>query len=107
MPWSSGLEDRLARVVSPLVTRCVPVRGVERGPLGGVARVRWADGTVLLARSSDPAALTSVMRALVARQHVVATQVRASPPEGVVVTLAREGRRGPVEILVTGLDQPD
>ncbi|GAA5168362.1 hypothetical protein [Ornithinimicrobium tianjinense] len=66
MPWSSGLEDRLARVVSPLVTRSVPVRGVERGPLGGVARVRWADGTVLLARSSDRAALTSVMRALVA-----------------------------------------
>lgn len=116
MPWGSGIEDLLARTLSPLVARKVPVRSVTRGPLDGVARVRWADGTVLLARSSTPGALTRVSRALASGAHVVATEVRHAegdphtPPAdvGVILSLERRGRHAPpLALLVLGLDQPD
>lgn len=119
MPWGPELEDLLARTMSPLVARQVPVRSVTPGPLEGVARVRWADGTVLLARSMQPGALIGLTRALLNGGRVVATQVDrvgdaagAHAPDtlqtpGVVVVLQRQGRRDPVRLLVLGLDQPD
>jgi hypothetical protein len=110
------MEDLLARMLSPLVARQVPVRSVSPGPLEGVARVRWADGTVLLVRSSTPGALTRVSVALAAGAHVVASEVQhaeadpSRPPTelALILSLERRGRRAPpLELMVLGLDQPD
>ncbi|SOC57186.1 hypothetical protein [Ornithinimicrobium cerasi] len=120
MPFGPGLEDLLARTLAPLVARQVPVRSLTPGPLEGVARVQWADGTVLLARSLQPGALVGLSRALLRGGRVLATQVDrvddaadAHAPgslqtPGVVVVLQPQSRRaGPVRLLVLGLDQPD
>lgn len=120
MPWRTGLEERLARTLAPLVARGVPLRSVSAGPLEGVARVRWADGTVVIARSVQPGGLVRLTRLLLQRGGgVVAVQVdpvddaaagqAVDPlqPAGVVVTLQPLRRGQPLRLLVLGLDQPD
>lgn len=119
MPWSTGLEELLARTLSPLVARRVPVRSVSPGPVEGVARVRWADGTILLARSLLPGSLVRISRALADGGSIVAVQVEPVPeppqergadplrPVGVVVTMQLARRRQKLSLLVLGLDQPD
>ncbi|RIK16357.1 MAG: hypothetical protein DCC50_05190 [Acidobacteria bacterium] len=98
--------DRLQVLLPGLVTRRVPVRLVEPGPLGGVARVRMADGTAFLATSASPAALSRVLRALGTKQAVVVGSWERTP-DGLSLSLAGVPGRQPVSLWLVGPDQPD
>lgn len=98
--------DRLQVVLPGLVTRGVPVRLVEPGPVTGVARIRMADGTAFLASSASPAALSRLLRALETK-HAVLVRSWSRTPQGLHVTLSGVQGREPVGLWLVGPDQPD
>lgn len=98
--------DRLQVLLPGLVTRRVPLRLVERGPVGGVARIRMADGTAFLAVSGTPAALSRVLRALDTKHAVVVRSWERSG-DGLLLSLSGIPGRHPVSLLLVGPDQPD
>ncbi len=94
--------------VQPLVTRRVPVRGVEALPELRTVRVRFADGTAIVANgeiAGDAARLALLVRH---DQHVVASSCSAAPDgkEGMRVVFAWSGERHHIALRVSGLDQP-
>ena len=101
------LADRLQGLLPGLVSRRVPVRTLEAGPVTRVARLRLADGTTLLVSSAPPGGgLARLMRALV-DQRTVLVSSWARSPEGLVLTLSGVPGRQPVRLRVVGPDQPD
>ena len=98
--------DRLQVVLPGLVTRGVPVRLVEPGPVARVARMRMADGTTFLASSASPTALSRLLRALETR-HAVLVRSWSRTPRGLRVTLSGVPGREPVSLWLVGPDQPD
>ncbi|AXH96219.1 hypothetical protein [Ornithinimicrobium avium] len=98
--------DRLQVLLPGLVSRRVPFRLVEPGPVGGVARVRMADGTAFLAVSASPAALSRVLRALDTKHAVVVGSWERSAG-GLSLFLSGVPGRHPVTLLLVGPDQPD
>lgn len=121
-PWvgdggSDGLDDafaraaaraveRLSRRLEGLISRRVPVRGISPGPLGGIARLRFADGTAVLVRSARQGDLSRVARTLTTRRSMVLAGYDAGP-EGVLLTLHGAPGREPVGLVLIGPDQPD
>ena len=82
----------------------VPVRTIRRSPGRGVARLGFADGTVILARSAVRGALPHV--AVLAEKGGVVISEVSPHPEGFEITLA--GLHGQSTRLVAlGLDQGD
>ena len=101
-----ALADRLQVLLPGLVSRRVPVRTLEAGPVAHVARLRLADGTTLLVSSVPPGGLGRLMRALLDRRTVlVSSWTRRG--DGLVVTLSGVPGRHPVTLRVVGPDQPD
>ncbi|GGK77557.1 hypothetical protein [Ornithinimicrobium pekingense] len=101
-----ALADRLQVLLPGLVSRRVPVRALEAGPVRGVGRLRLADGTTLLVSSFPPGGLARLMRALVDQRAVlVSSWVRDR--EGLLLTLGGVPGRQPVRLRVVGPDQPD
>lgn len=98
--------DRLQVVLPGLVSRGVPVRLVEPGPVTGVARLRMADGTTFLVSSASPTALSRLLRALETKHAVLVRSWRRSP-EGLVLTFSGVPGREPVSLWLVGPDQPD
>lgn len=98
MSWGLPLET--------LRSRRVPVRGVEPGPLTGVGRLRWGDGTVMLVVSARPGDLSRVLRSLETRRSLTLASYEPSE-EGPLLTLAGGVGREPVRLVVVGRDQPD
>lgn len=101
-----ALTDRLQVVLPGLVSRRVPARLVEAGPVVRVGRLRMADGTTFLVASADPGGLARLMRALV-DQHPVLVSSWLRGPEGLEITLSGVPGRRPVRLRVVGPDQPD
>ena len=101
-----ALADRLQVLLPDLVSRRVPARAVEAGPVSRVGRLRLADGTTFLVTAASPGALARLSRALHDRRSVlVATWSRT--PAGLEITLGGVPGRHPVRLLVLGPDQPD
>ncbi|HLI01113.1 MAG TPA: hypothetical protein VKV06_10025 [Acidimicrobiales bacterium] len=101
----SERDRRLVLRLNPLVERHVPARQVKALPSLGAARIRFADGTTVLAKGSTPgdvAVLATVMR--FRSISPVACRVRA---DGTHLLFARPGADDTLSIRVTGLDQPD
>lgn len=94
----------IAARVSAVVRRGVPVRRVE--PVAGLRRSRlhFADGTSVLARGEAPGDVAVLARA-VARSRVAPSSCRRAA-DGVHVHFAWGSRQG-VDVVVTGLDQPE
>lgn len=98
--------ERLSLRLDAITARRVPVRGVTPGPLAGIARLRFADGLVVLVRSSRQGDLSRVVRALSTRRSVLLAGHEAGP-EGVQLTLHGVPGRRPVGLVLIGPDQPD
>lgn len=81
----------------------VPLRRVYASPDRAVARLGFADGTVLLARSRSPGDLPTVVR-LQQRGGMVVSEY-AEHPDGLVVQLT--STRGGCTLIAVGLDQAD
>jgi hypothetical protein len=101
-----ALADRMQVLLPSLVSRRVPARVVEAGPVGHVGRLRMADGTTLLVTSVEPGGLSRLVRALLDRRTVlVGSWERRS--EGLEITMTGTSGRHPVRLRVVGPDQPD
>jgi hypothetical protein len=95
----------LAIRLQPLVERQVPARCIEAAPHHRATRIRFADGTTVLARGTAPGQV-AVLAAEI--------RLRSLPPaacttdeEGTYLLFGWPGRRRTLSILVTGMDQPD
>lgn len=104
---ASARTDRLQALLPGLVTRGVPVRLLEPGPVTGVARMRMADGTTFLVASASPAALSRVIRALALRHSALLVSGWERSAEGLELSISGVPGRGPVKLWVRGPDQPD
>lgn len=101
-------EDRLWLVrtrLERLRTNQVPLRTIRASPGPAVARLGFADGTVILARSASPGDLSTVVR-LHQRGGLVVVDVDELS-DGVVVRLAASIGRGRCTMIAVGLDQSD
>lgn len=101
----SDRDRRLVLRLNPLVERHVPARQVKALPSLGAARIRFADGTTVLAKGSTPgdvAVLATVMR--FRSISPFACRVGA---DGTHLLFVRPGADETLSIRVTGLDQPD
>lgn len=98
MPWGLPLET--------LRTRRVPVRGLEPGPVTGVGRLRWGDGTVMLVTPARPGELSRVLRTLETRRSLILLSYEPGE-SGTRLTLRGGVGRDPVQLVVVGRDQPD
>lgn len=102
MSWGLPLET--------LLSRRVPVRGVEPGPVTGVGRLRWGDGTVMLVVSARRGELSRVLRSLETRRSLTLESYEQPDEQseaGPLLTLAGAVGREPVRLIVVGRDQPD
>lgn len=87
-----------------LVDRQVPVRGIRPAPGSHTARVCFADGTVVLARSASHGDLVLLVRGM----HLGSVRLAGFSREGQVTRLDLRWRTGQrVALLAVGLDQPD
>jgi hypothetical protein len=94
-----GLERRL----SPLVDRGVPVRHIAAAPCFRACRVRFADGTTVLARGAHPGDVAVLVTAI--RSHSLPPQACTTDVEGTHLVFAWPCRGGTLTLLVTGMDQ--
>lgn len=86
-----------------LRTNRVPLRTIRASPAKGVARLGFADGTVILARSVRQGDLSAVA---IMRQHAAVLVADFDEhPDGMTLHLAAEGRR--CTLIAVGLDQGD
>ena len=98
MSWGLPLET--------LLSRRVPVRGIEPGPVTGVGRMRWGDGTVMLVAAARPGDLSRVLRTLATRRSLTLGSYELTE-DGPRLTLRGATGREPVQLIVVGPDQPD
>ncbi|MGO0575532.1 hypothetical protein [Ornithinimicrobium panacihumi] len=96
----------LRATLDGLVRRAVPVRGIAPGPVTGVARLRFGDGTTLLVVSAMGPQVARVVRALYQQHPVTLSDVEESP-EGTLLTLEGVPGRRPAQLWLLGPDQPD
>jgi hypothetical protein len=94
----------LEEAVRPLVERQVPARHVDVADGIGAIRLRFADGTALLARGRSPGDI-GVLVAMMRERSIVPTTC-ATDTDGTTVTLSAAGSRRRVAIRIVGLDQP-
>lgn len=87
-----------------LVRRRVPLRLLRPAPGEHVARLVFADGTVLLARAAEPGEIYRV--AMHVEKHHVCLQAWAPHPDGQALRLAWDPR-GHADLVALGLDQAD
>jgi len=102
---ATSRDEIVAARMAPVVRRRVPVRVLEPMPARGTTRIRFADGTTILARGAmagDLGVLAAVMR-----EHSVRVTSCARAPDGLHLALDWTGRSRPLDLVVTGLDQPD
>jgi len=97
------LTARVAARLELVVARQVPVRGIERAPGGGCARVRFADGTSVLVRGTHPGD-AGVLAARARRDAVLLRSCRAQANGAHLVFTTP---KGDLDLVATGLDQPD
>lgn len=98
------LGDLLETRLRGLVARRVPVRAVRRAPGTHTARVCFADGTVVLARSAGGRDLVALVMGMQRGSVLLAGFTREE--RGTRLDLrSRSGR--PLALLALGLDQPD
>ena len=92
--------------LATLLSRRVPVRGIEPGPVTGVGRLRWGAGTVMLVAPARPGELARVLRSLETRRSLTlrSYEIRENGP---LLTLRGDAGREPVRLIVVGRDQPD
>lgn len=81
----------------------VPLRRLSGAPGKAVARLGFADGTVLLARSRSPGDMATVVR--LQRQGSVVVGQYAEHPDGLSLDLTSAG--GTCTVIAVGLDQAD
>jgi hypothetical protein len=101
----SAWADCAVSLLHPLIDRRVPVRAVEAVTGLRAARVRFADGTVVLARGRVPGDL-GVLARWVSCGTVV--PVMCSRREGdCQLDFGIDGRRSHLSVRVAGFDQPE
>ena len=83
----------------------VPLRQVHASPVPTVARLGFADGSVLLARSVTSGDL--VIAARLQRQGGLVIAELSDHEQGVAIVLASADGGGRCTLVVLGLDQPD
>jgi hypothetical protein len=98
-------DDRLAARLSLVVERRVPLRVVEAVPGLRAARIRFADGTAVLARGFTPGDI-GVLASWVRARSVVAVACRAGTA-GVQLVFRAPGSRHGLAVGVIGFDQGD
>ena len=97
---------RLVRLrLEDLRARQEPLRTIRASPGPAVARLGFADGTVILARSASTGDLSAVVR-LHHRGGLVVSDVDEIS-DGVVMRLAASPGRGRCTMIAVGLDQSD
>jgi hypothetical protein len=109
LEWAEAeraLADRLQVLLPGLVSRRVPARLVEAGPVTRVGRLRMADGTTLLVTAVEPGGLARLTRALVNKRTVLVSSWARSA-DRLEITLSGIPGRHPVRLRLLGPDQPD
>ena len=96
---------RLAVHLDPLVQRAVPARAVEAAPGLPSARVRFADGTTVVARGETPGDVGVL--ALWVRRGAVPPLSCCTDAAGAHLLFGSPGGHRTLSLLVTGLDQPE
>ncbi|MEO3938440.1 hypothetical protein V3N99_17025 [Dermatophilaceae bacterium Soc4.6] len=98
------LGDLLETRLHGLIARQVPVRAIRAAPGTRTARVCFADGTVVLARSGGGRDLAAVVVGMQSGAVVLSGFAR----EDSLTRLTLRSRSGrPLALLAIGLDQPD
>ena len=102
----SALALRLSLKLGPLVQRGVPPRVLEAAPVAKAARLRFADGTTVVVKSTSPGDLAVLAMAM---QHgsLRPAACRTGPDGGAQLQLRSPDGRRRLSIWVVGLDQPD
>jgi len=106
--FHGALAVLLQTQLGVVLRRGVPVREVSHAPIAGTGRVRFADGTVLIARSGHPGDLTQL--AMLAIRHA---SVRLSAfkidHSGTTTLLFTTGNPAERELVIEaiGMDQAD
>lgn len=98
-------DTMLASRLQPLVCRAVPLRCIEPVPCMRTARIRFADGTALVAHGAVPGDIGVLAAAL--RHHAVRPASWSTGATGTRLVLGWCGDRRRLAVVVTGLDQPD
>jgi len=98
-------DELIASRLDQVVVRQVPVRRLEPVPELHTVRLCFADGTRMFGRGARPGDL-GVLSMLVAK-HIVSPTRSRRDGAGNHLMLRVEGRREPVDVVITGLDQPD
>ena len=98
-------DRRLAVRLQPLVQRAVPARTVEAAPGLPSARIRFADGTTVVAQGHGPGDVGVL--ALWIRRTSVPPITCSTDADGVHLDFALPGTRRRLSVRVTGLDQPE
>jgi hypothetical protein len=100
------LAFRLSLKLLPLVERGVPPRALEAAPVAKAARLRFADGTTVVVKSTSPGDLAVLVMAM---RHgslrPVACQTGRDGGAQLQLSWADGQRR--LSLRVVGLDQPD
>ena len=97
-------DELIASRLDQVVLRQVPVRRLEAVPELHTVRLCFADGTRMFGKGEKPGDL-GVLSMLVAK-HVVSPTRSRRDGAGNHLMLRVEGRREPVDVVITGLDQP-
>ena len=98
-------DTRIVATLRPLVDRRVPVRVVEAAPGLHAARVRFADGTVVLARGIVPSDAGVLARWV--HEGSVVLVACAAEVDGTLLEFRADRHRNSITLRLTGLDQPD
>lgn len=98
------LRDLLETRLRGLVARRVPVRAVRRAPGSHTARICFADGTVVLARSAGTRDLVALVVGMQRGSVVLSGFAREGA--GTRLDLSTQSGR-PLALMALGLDQPD
>lgn len=101
----AALTSHLFTALRRVSNRGTPLRGAERYGSEGVVRLRFADGTTVLARGDGRGGLGLAAVAVIRGSAVLLTDVR-DDASGVHAVLVWD-RRHRVGIEVVGGDQPD
>lgn len=99
---AAGVQVMLNRM-GEVVRRNVPVRAVAPGPVKGLARIRFADGTTLQVRGRHAGDLGQLAVTTITQRVLVS----AYRPEHNSVVVDLDWRRGRVSVVAVGLDQAD